>query len=114
MSLMPKILIRGELPIDALRLKYYPNLPTHLGGVLRCIASHHERATGAGNHQRGKNPEERCLTAAVRTQQAKQLRRTYLERDSIESGTVLVSMNKILNRNDGRSGSFFYFQPGVS
>src|SRR5712671_715022 len=107
MSLMPEVLISGELRIDALRLKYYPNLPTHLGRVLRRIASHHERATGAGNHQRGKNPEERRLPAAVRTQKAKQFRRTHLERNSIEGGAVLVSMDKILNRNDGRSGSFF-------
>src|ERR1700682_117322 len=95
MSLMPEILIGGELPIDALRLEYHSNLPTYLGGVLCRIASHHERTTGAGYHQRGKNPEERRLSAAIRTQQAKQLRRTHLERNSIQGGTVLVSMYKV-------------------
>ena len=56
------------------------------------------------NHQGGKNPEERGLAAAVRTEQAEQLRRTHVERNAVQSGAVLVAMHQILDGNDGADG----------
>ena len=69
MSLMPKILIGRELQVDALRLKNHADLPPHARRFLRRIATHDSRASGARNHQRGKNSKERGLPAAIRAEQ---------------------------------------------
>jgi hypothetical protein len=101
MSLMPKILVGRELEVDALRLKDHADLPPHARRLLRRVAAHDGGAAGGRNHQRGKNPEERGLAAAIRTEQAEQLRRTHVERNSVQSGAVLIAMHQVLYGNDG-------------
>src|ERR1019366_5508426 len=67
MSLMPQILVGSELKIDALRLKHHSDLPPQARRFLRSVAAHDGRTPSARNHQRGKNPKQRSLPAAIRT-----------------------------------------------
>src|SRR5580704_6062476 len=101
MSLMPEVLVRGELLVDALRLKDHSDLVPQSGWLLRGVATHNGGAAGGGKHQRGKDPEEGGLAAAVRAQQAKQFGGADVERNAVESGTVAVAMHQILDRNYG-------------
>src|SRR5580700_10101914 len=113
MSLMPEILVGGELEVDALGLKDHADLAAYAGRLLRGIATHDGGAAGGGEHQGGKNPEERGLAAAIRTKQAKQFGRTHGERNAVESSAVLVAMEHVLNGNYRRDGRRRYFRGGV-
>ena len=79
MSLMPKILVGGELQINALRLKDHADLPPQARRFLRRIVAHDRSAARAWKHQGGENPEERGLAAAVGTEQAEQLSLAHIK-----------------------------------
>src|SRR5579864_4432988 len=111
-SLMPEVLVRGQLWVDALRLKYHANLATETGGILCRIASHDHGATCGRDHERRKNPEERSFAAAVRAEQTEQLCRADVEGNAIQRRSILVAMNQILHGNDGR-GCVLVFGTGI-
>src|SRR5882672_12687346 len=113
MTLMPEIFVGGELQIDALCLKYDADLPPQGRGFLRRVAAHDSGAACCRQHQGRKNPEERGLAAAVRAQQAEQLRGAHVERNAVESGPVPVAMYQVLNGNNGLSGRMRYFQVSI-
>ena len=114
MSLVPQVLVRGQLRINALGLKHDADLTSQAGRVLRRIASHHQGAAAGRNHQGGENSEQRGLAAAVRAKQAKQFRRAHVERNSIQRRAVLVAMDNVLYGNDRRGGSWVHFRTGIS
>src|SRR5258706_14147651 len=101
---MPKILVRGELQVDALGLKDHADLPPHSRQLLRRIAAHDGGAACGGKHQGRENPEQRGFAAAVRSQQAEQFRGTYVERNVVQSSAGLVAMQQVVYGNDWMSG----------
>jgi hypothetical protein len=101
MSLMPEIFVGRELEVDTLRLEDDTNLPPHPRWFLCRVATHDGGAPGRRNHQCGKDPEERGLAAAVRTQQAEQFCGAHVERNSVQGRAVFVAMHQILYGNDG-------------
>src|SRR5580704_1845774 len=109
MSLMREIFVSRKFEVDALGLKDYADLTPQAGCVLRGVAAHNGGAAGGWEHQGGKNAEERCFAAAVRTKETEQFRRTDVERDAVQGGAALVAMDEVLHRNygcDGRNGCF--------
>ena len=113
MALMPEILIRSQLGIDALRLEHDSDLAAKACGILRGIEAHDQGAAAGRNHQCRKNAEERSFSAAVGAQQAEQFGRPYVEAHAVQSCAALVSVNEILNRNDGRGGRVNDFRAGI-
>ena len=113
MSLMPEILIGGQFRIDALGLENDADLAAKAGGILRRVAAHNESAPAGGNHQRGKNAEERRLTAAVWTEQSEQFCGTNIEGNAIQSRAGLVFVDEVLNGNDWRHRSVVSFRAGI-
>ena len=83
MTLVAKVLGRGELQVNALGLKHHADFSPQLTWFLRGIVSQDERAPPNRNHQRGKNAKYRGLSAAVRPKQAEQFRRTNVKRHSV-------------------------------
>ncbi len=114
MALMPEIFVGGQLRINALCLEDYPDLPPNPGSIAHCIASHDQRLTGGRNHQGRKNPKKSCLSAAVRSKQAKQFRGTHVERHAIQGGAIVIAMDEVLYGNDCCRGGTFNLRPGVS
>src|SRR5579862_1398188 len=114
MSLMPKVLVRRELRVDALCLKHDANLAPEAGCIRRGIASHNEGTAGGRYHQGRENAEKSSLAAAIRTEQAKQLRGTHIERNSIQRRAVFIAMDQILYGNNRGGGSGLSFRPGIN
>jgi len=114
MSLVPQILVGSKFGIDALCLEDYTDLAAQGSWILRRIATHHKGAAGGGNHEGGKNPKQRGLAAAIRTQQAEQFCGTHVERDAVERRAILVAMNEILYGNDGTGGGVVRIRNGIS
>src|SRR5258708_32506464 len=114
MSLMPQILIRGQLLVDTLRLKYHADLPSHARWILGRVQSPDHGVPCRRNHQCGKNAEQRGFAAAVGAEQSKQLGRPHVKRNSIEGRPFVVPVNQTLYGNDGCSGRGTHLRTGVS
>src|SRR4249919_3380832 len=102
MALVPEVFVGRQLFVDALCLKHYADLTTDRGRIFRGITARNQRAPGARDHQGRKDAEQSSLATAVGAQQSKQLRRTNIERDVIQRGAAVVTVNDVLNGNDGR------------
>ena len=102
MSLMPEVLVGGQLWINALRLKHDADLSSQVGGILRGIAAHDQGAAGGGNHQSRENSEQSSLSAAIGSEQSEQFRRPHVEGNSVQRSAIFVAVNQILYGNDGR------------
>ena len=102
MSNVPQILRSGQLYVNARRLEHYADLLAKLVRLFGCIKAHDNGPASGWQHQRGENPEHRCLTTAVRTEQSENLRRVNVKRHSIESLAFAIAVAKILDRNRRR------------
>ncbi len=100
-SLMPEVLVGGELGIDALGLEDDADVTAQGSGLPDGVKAGDGGAAGRRHHERGKNAEESGFSAAVRTEQTKKLGGADVERDAVERGAVLVTMDKVANDNDG-------------
>jgi hypothetical protein len=98
---MPKIFVGGQLYIDARRLEDDADVAAQSSGLANSVESGDGGAAGRGNHERGKDPEQRRLAAAIRAEQSEQFGRPDLERNAIQGGAVLVAMDEIANGNYG-------------
>ena len=76
---MPKVLVCSQFCVDALGLKNNPNLAPQDLGILCSITSHHYGASPGGDHQGRKDAKKRGLSAAIGSEQPKQLRGVYVE-----------------------------------
>ena len=74
-SLMPEIFVGGELGIDALRLEDDADVAAQRSGLANGVEAGDGGAAGGGDHERGKNAEQRGLAAAVRAEQVRRVRR---------------------------------------
>src|SRR5262249_31438057 len=101
MPLMPEIFRGGQFDVYALRLKYHSNAAAHLIGLTCSVKASNESASCCGKHESGKNAEERCLPAPVRTQQAKDFSGANIERDAFQGFTLTVVVPQVLDLNDG-------------
>ena len=66
-----QVFFRGQLHVDALRLKDHADIAAHLRRIAGDIVSHDHGAAAGGNHQRRENAERRGLAAAVRAEQVR-------------------------------------------
>ena len=101
-SLMPQILVRGELRIDALSLEYDANVPAKGARLADGVKSRDRRCAGGRHHERGENPEQGSLAASVGAEQSKEFSGPNVERDAFEGRAILIAMDEISNGNDGR------------
>ncbi len=56
-SLMPEVLVGGQLEVDALRLKDDADMAAQCSGLANGVKAGNRGAAGRGNHERGKNAE---------------------------------------------------------
>ena len=112
MSLMPKIFVRGQFGVDALRLKHHADLATETRGLLRRIASHDHGSACGRDHERRKNTEQSGFAAAVRAKQAEQLGRPHFEGNTIQRPAILITMDEIFYGNYRRV-SWLGFETGI-
>lgn len=97
MALMPQVLVGGEFRVDALALEDHADLAAQLGGLFGGVETCYNSPTRSGNHERGKNSEERGFSAAVGAEQAEEFRGTNVKGNSVESRTVFIAMDEVLN-----------------
>src|SRR5215468_6383952 len=103
MALMPEILIRGQLFVDALRLKDDTDLAANSGRLLACIRAHNHSTARGGDHQGGENPEESRFPAAIRAQKTEQFGGLHIERNIVQRGSTVVAVDDVLDRYDRRN-----------
>ncbi len=114
MSLMPQILIGGQLrDRRSAPEKQRQSAAADCAGILRRIATHDDGAAAGRDHQGRENAKQRRLSAAVRAEQPEQFRRPDVERNTVQRRAVLIAMNQILYGNDG-ARSVRRFQTGIS
>jgi len=104
MSLMPQVLVGGELQINTLCLEYDADMATQGSGILRGIVTHDEGAAGGRDHQGGEDPEQGGLAAAIWTEQAEEFGGADVEGDAVERSAAFVAVNQILYGDDRRGG----------
>ena len=72
---MPEIFVRCQLQVNALSLKYNPDLSPQTRRILCCIKSNHDGVAGGRNHQSRKNSEESRFPASIWPEETKQFGR---------------------------------------
>ncbi len=102
MSLMPKVFSGGQLNVDALRLEDHTNLAPQTVRVTSYIETHNRSVSAYRNHQGRENAKQRSLTAAVGSEQSEKFGVTNIERYTVQSGAIAITMHDILHRDDGR------------
>src|SRR5208282_2866755 len=100
-SLMPEVFVGRELGINALGLEDDTDVAAQGPRLADGIEAGDGGAPGRGDHERGENAEQGGFAAAVRPQQTKKLGGANVEGDAVERGAILVTMDKVANRNDG-------------
>src|SRR6266496_541475 len=95
MALVTKVLRRGELQVDALGLKDYANFAPQLTWFPSRIVPQDESTTSDRNHQCGENAKHCRLPTAVRAKQAKQFRRTNVERHSVQGSAIAITVHNL-------------------
>src|SRR5437879_5956362 len=103
MSLMVEVFGCGKFYVNTLCLKDDADLATNGVGTGCDICIHDGGASAAGEHQRGKNPEERCLAATVGAEQSEDLRRAYFKRNRVQGRAVVISVSYLRNLNCRRT-----------
>src|SRR5438270_1595301 len=103
MSLMPEVLCRGKFQINRLGLEYHTDPSANFVGLLRRVKTRYQCAAAAGQHERGKNPEQRRLSAAVRAKQPKDFASRYVKRNPFESRALAITVAYVLHANHGGS-----------
>ena len=98
-TLMPQVLISGELQIDALGLKYHSNLATNSVGIFGGIVAHNHGASPGRQHQCRKNSKKGGFSAAIRSQQSEEFGWPHIEGDTVQRRAVVVTMNYLLYGN---------------
>src|SRR5947207_13454218 len=101
MPLMPQVLRRRELQVNALRLKNNSDFPPHAHRISHDIMPHQRGGTVRWQHQRGKDSEERGLAAAVRTKQSENFSRPDVKADTVERSAVAIAMLQTADLNYG-------------
>ncbi len=94
---MPQVLCRGEFQIDRLGLKNHSNPSANLIRLLGGVKTRNQCAAARRQHERGKNPEQCCLAAAVRAKQPKDFARCYIERNAFECRALAIAVAYIFN-----------------
>src|SRR5436309_4113385 len=100
MTLVAKVLRRGELQVDALGLKNYANFAPQQTWFPSRIVPEDESTAPDRNHQCGENAKHCRLPTTVRAKQAKQFRRTNVERHSVQGGAIAITVH-YLAHDDG-------------
>jgi hypothetical protein len=100
MSLMPEILGRSELHIDALGLEDHTDLAAQTVGVPGNIKSHDLGSPAYRNHQGGQDAKQRRLSTAIRSQQSEEFGLMHIEGDTVQRGAITITMHDILHRNN--------------
>ena len=98
-TLMPQVLISGELQIDALGLKYHSNLAANSVGIFGRIVAHNDGASAGRQHQCRKNSKKGGFSAAIRSQQSEEFGWPHIEGDTVQRHAVVVTMNYFLYGN---------------
>src|SRR5208282_376466 len=100
-SLMPEVLVGGELEVDALGLEDDADMAAQRSGLANGVEAGDGGAAGSGDHEGGKYAEESGLAAAVRAEKAEKFGGVNVEGDAIERGAVLIAVDEVANDNDG-------------
>jgi len=98
---MPEVFVGGQLGIDALGLEHHADLATEVRGVLCSVTTHDEGAASGGDHQCGKDAEERGLAAAIGTEEPEEFGGADIKGDAVERGAVFVAMDEVLYGDNG-------------
>ena len=92
---MPEVFVRCKFRIDTLRLKYDSDMTPQRGRFANHIQACYLRCAGCRHHERREDPKQSGLAAPVRTQKSKQFGGMNIKRNSVEGGTILVTMNQV-------------------
>src|SRR5689334_16117463 len=99
--MMRQVFLRGELPIEARRLKDNADLLANLIARKRDVAAQHSNMPRRNGDERGKDAEEGRLAAAVGAKEAEDFGRVDDQRKVSQRGAIIVSMRKMRDFDDG-------------
>src|SRR5437762_12909218 len=88
---MDQVLLHGERAVDARVLEDDAQAAADPVGLARHVVPEHARGTAAGGEQGGKDPKERALAPAVRTEEAEELAALDAQRDAVERDAFAVA-----------------------
>jgi hypothetical protein len=97
MTLMHEIFARGQLLIEAGRLKDYADALTDGGAVGKNVEAENSCRSVLRRDQRREDSKKRCLAAAVGPQEAEDFARVGVERDVVKRDAITVAMREMLN-----------------
>ncbi len=73
------------------------------------VQAHNLSRAGAWHHERREDPKQSGLAASVGAEEPKQFSRMNVEGNSVEGGSILITMYQITHRND-RTRNRAYFR----
>lgn len=106
MSDVAQVFGGGEFDVDAGCLEDHPDLLAQLVRLFRGVEAHNHGSSAGGQHQRRQDAEHRSLTASVRAEKAKDLRRIDVEGNAVERLALAVGMAQVLDGNYRQLGGW--------
>ena len=101
MPVVDEVLLHGERAVHARVLEDDAQAAADPVGLARHVVSEHARGTAAGGEQGGKDPKERALAPAVRTEEAEELAALDAQRDAVERDALAVAVAQLLDLERG-------------
>ena len=99
MPVVPKVLGHREFVVEAGRLKDDPESPSDLAAAGHYILAGNRDLAAGRDCKRGKDPEQRCLAAAVRAKDPKHCAARYLQIDAGQCRAITVVVGQAFNCN---------------